>query len=293
MPLNMAYELYLLTTPKKGLNNSYASRTLSPAEKKYSQLDKEALAIIFGVTKFHQYLFGREFTITTDHKPLTHLFHPKKSVPQMASARLERWALTVGAYSYSLQYRPGKENANADALSRLPLPSLPPVVPTPEDIILIISAIEESPVCASDIRWWMAKDPILSKVLCYVTRGWLHLVTEVEMHQNNPPLAPIYSWQWPANPWSRLHVDFAGPFIGRMFLIIIDAHSKWIDAHMMSSCTTQSTIDKLWSTFAVFGQPKVIVLDNGPSFASTEFKVFMRENGIIHQINYSTLPSFI
>ena len=346
---------------------SYASRTLSPAEKKYSQIDKEALAIIFGVTKFHQYLFGREFTIITDHKPLTHLFHPKKSVPQMASARLQRWALTLGAYSYSLQYRPGKENANADALSRLPLPSLPPVVPTPGDIILTMSAIEESPVCASDIRRWTAKDPILSKVLRYVTRGWPHLVTEVEispffrrrhelsvedgcilwgarvvipqpgrmqllkelhethsgitkmkalargfiwwpgidadlenevkqctvcqLHQNNPPLAPIHSWQWPANPWSRLHVDFAGPFMGRMFLIIIDAHSKWIDAHMMSSCTTQSTIDKLRNTFAVFGLPRVIVSDNGPSFTSTEFKVFMRENGIIHRTTAPYHPS--
>ena len=58
---------------------SYTSRTPSPAEEKYlqeSQLDKEVLAIIFGFTKSHLHLFGREFTIMTDHKPLTHLFHP-------------------------------------------------------------------------------------------------------------------------------------------------------------------------------------------------------------------------
>ncbi len=78
----------------------FTSRTLSVTEKKYSQLDKEALAIIFGLSKFHQYLYGRVFIILTDHKPLTNLFNPRRSVPQMASARLHRWALTLGAYSY-------------------------------------------------------------------------------------------------------------------------------------------------------------------------------------------------
>ena len=72
----------------------FVFRTLSTVEKKYSQLDKEALAIIFGVTKFHQYLYGRNCIIVTDHKPLTHIFNPCRSVPQMGSARLHRWALT-------------------------------------------------------------------------------------------------------------------------------------------------------------------------------------------------------
>ena len=53
---------------------AYASPSLNPAEKRYSQLDKECLAIVFGVKKFHHYLFGRTFTICSDHKPLQHLF---------------------------------------------------------------------------------------------------------------------------------------------------------------------------------------------------------------------------
>ena len=60
---------------------AFASRTLSPTEKKYSQLDKEALPIIFGVKKFHQYIAGREFEIFTDHKPLVYLFRKHKGVP--------------------------------------------------------------------------------------------------------------------------------------------------------------------------------------------------------------------
>ena len=59
---------------------SYASRTLTAAEKKYLQLDREALALVYGVTKFHQYLYGRDFTLVTDHKPLTYLFSSNRAV---------------------------------------------------------------------------------------------------------------------------------------------------------------------------------------------------------------------
>ena len=64
---------------------AYASRSLGPAEKKYSQLDKEGLAIIFGVKQFHQYIVGRHFTILSDHKPLQHLFQETTGVPVLAS----------------------------------------------------------------------------------------------------------------------------------------------------------------------------------------------------------------
>ncbi len=86
---------------------AYASRTLGPAEKRYSQLDKEGLAIIFGVKRFHQYLAGRHFSILSDHKHLQHLFQETKGIPTLASARLQRWALALGAYDYSIQYKPG------------------------------------------------------------------------------------------------------------------------------------------------------------------------------------------
>ena len=76
---------------------AYTSRTLAPAEKRYCQLDKEALAIIFGLKKFHQYLFGHHFVIFTDHKPLSHLFDSSRAIPQLASACIQRWALTLSA----------------------------------------------------------------------------------------------------------------------------------------------------------------------------------------------------
>ena len=114
---------------------AFASRSLAPAEKNYSQIDKEALAIVFGVKHFHQYLFGRSFTIKFDHKPLQHLLGEKKGVPAMASARIQRWALMLSAYNYQVQYVPGKENKNADVFSHLPLPVQPKEVPTPEVLV--------------------------------------------------------------------------------------------------------------------------------------------------------------
>lgn len=98
---------------------AFASRTLTKAEKGYSQLDKEGLAVVFAVKCFHQYLYGHSFTVFTDHKPLMSLFSEHKSVPSMASARIQKWALSLSAYQYRIVYRAGKENANADALSRL------------------------------------------------------------------------------------------------------------------------------------------------------------------------------
>ena len=76
---------------------AFASRSLAPAEKNYSQLDKEALANIFAVKSFHQYLFGCTFVIITDHRPLLGLFGPDRPIPQLASAGIQRWSLALSA----------------------------------------------------------------------------------------------------------------------------------------------------------------------------------------------------
>ena len=89
---------------------SYASRTLTPAERKYSQLNKEALAIIFGVKHYHQYLYGHKFIILSDHKPLMFILSESKSTPAMASARIQRWAILLGGYHYHIEYKPGRQN---------------------------------------------------------------------------------------------------------------------------------------------------------------------------------------
>ena len=127
---------------------AFASRSLAPAEKKYLQLDKEALAIIFGIKRFHQYLYGHHFKILSDHEPLQHLFNEHAATPPLASARIQRWALILGAYDYEITYKSGAEHGNADMLSRLPLPSTPAEVPAPGETILLMDMLNSLPLTA-------------------------------------------------------------------------------------------------------------------------------------------------
>ena len=87
----------LLHTMEDGMERpiKFASQTLTPAERKYAQIDKEALAIVYVVKRLHQYLFERRFKICSDHKPLIYLFEEHQEIPSTASARVQWWALTL------------------------------------------------------------------------------------------------------------------------------------------------------------------------------------------------------
>ena len=128
---------------------AYASRTLSPTELKYAQLDKEALSIVFGVKHFHQFLYGRKFTILSDHKPLQHLLGETRGVPTMASARIQHWTLMLSAYNYEICYKPGADHANADDLSRLPVSNPVTTVPLPGDVLQLFQILQGTQVRAA------------------------------------------------------------------------------------------------------------------------------------------------
>ena len=103
---------------------AFASRSLSKAERNYAQIDREAVAIFWSVKKFHAYLFGRKFTLLTDHQPLTSIFSPSKSIPVTSAARLQRYALFLSGFNYDIEFKSTKRHCNADAMSRLPFSSL-------------------------------------------------------------------------------------------------------------------------------------------------------------------------
>ena len=140
----------------------YASCTLSKAERNYSHLEKEGLASIFGIKKFHDYLFGRSFELITDHKILLGLLKEGRATSAQESARIKRWVLFLSSYEYNLVFMNTTAHANADALSRLPLPVVP----------LLLEHLEGSPVTANDIHVWTNRDPKLSRVLQYLQQGW-------------------------------------------------------------------------------------------------------------------------
>jgi len=108
-----------------------------------------------------------------------------------------------------------------------------------------------------------------------------------QMVQNTPAPGTLHPWEWPSSPWQRVHIDFAGPFMDTMFLILVDAHSKWPEAIPMPSTTSEKTIDALRTIFARNGLPEQVCSDNGPQFTSEEFRAFMRNNGVKH---YTSAP---
>ncbi|KFD64609.1 hypothetical protein M514_23211 [Trichuris suis] len=100
---------------------AFHSRTMTPTERTYAEVDCEALAVISAVKRFHDYLYGHRFTIVTDHKPLLGLLAPSKVTPQMLSPHLLRWIQLLRAYDFELVYPPGSAIGHADGLSRLPV----------------------------------------------------------------------------------------------------------------------------------------------------------------------------
>ena len=96
----------------------------------------------------------------SDHKPLQFFFTEKRPVSAMASSQIQRWALTLSVYSYQIKFRPGKEQGNADCLSRLPLAEAPNDGPVPGDLILIMGALadQESPVTFTNMHQSMDRE---------------------------------------------------------------------------------------------------------------------------------------
>ena len=299
-------------------------------------------------------MYGRKFPLITDHKPLVTLLGPKSSIPPLAAARLQRWALLLASHSYDIQYKRTQDHSNADSLSRLPLQSQPSAM----DGTFTVGQIQALPTTVDHIVKETQYDTVLRKVYQYVVQGWPEeetpdelqpfrrrknelstegscllwgsrvivphklrqpLLTELHrghpgitrmkaiarsymwwpgLNQNiedlvkncipcqtsrhNPAEAPLHPWIWPSQPWQRVHMDFAGPFLNQMFLIVVDAHSKWPKVIQMSSTTANSTIRVLRHLFARYGLPVQVVTDNGPQFTAAEFSQFLKCQGIKH-----------
>ena len=337
----------------------FASRTLTKTKQKCAQIDKEALSIIWGVKKFHMYLFGRSFTLYSDHQPLTSNFHPRKSIPVVTAARLQRYALFLAGYDYTIEYKNTKVHNNADGLSRLPLvrESRDEEVVDPVGVFNLLQ-FDPRPVTVDNVRRETQRDPVLDQVYEMTSKGWPHnpdpdplnpyfvrkdeitlqsgclmwgirvvvppklrpqVLEELQqghmgvvkmkalarsyiwwpgidkkieltvnscsgcqLTQREPSTVPVHAWEWPSSPLQQIHIDFAGPFLNSMFLVVVDAHSRWLEIERMTSRTSEKTIEVLQKLFARYEIPVKLVSDNGSQFTSEEFQQFLKRNGIKH-----------
>uniref|UniRef100_A0A5S6R3L9 RNA-directed DNA polymerase n=2 Tax=Trichuris muris TaxID=70415 RepID=A0A5S6R3L9_TRIMR len=152
---------------------AHASKTLTEQQRGYSQIEREALSIIYAVNKFHQYVYGRHFELVTDHKPLVSIFHPKRKLPVMTAQRLQRWAITLMAYTFTIRYKPTAEHGNADGLSRLPAG---PDFEFDSQVDLCntiqVNADDGLPMQAFQLAKATAQDVELNRVYRYMRRGW-------------------------------------------------------------------------------------------------------------------------
>lgn len=354
----------------------FISRTLSKSERNYSQIEKEALSIVWSIKRFHRYLFARKFTLITDHKPLEFIFHPTKGIPEMGVSRIVRWSLFLSSYQYNIKFRPTGKHANADMCSRFPLESQKDEDIDSEEAIAhsVYSVVIDSEALNSifsvhylgndvallnsvDIARHTRTDPVLSKVLHFVKEGWseskeeslkqyvlrktelsedsgcvlwgsrvvipetlrgnilelLHsthmgmvsmkalarsfvwwpgldasiehtvrVCSVCQLNQRKPPTSVPHPWVAPKGPWERIHLDFCGPIFGHMWMVVIDAFSKWIEILRMSNTQTPAVIQELRTLFGRFGIPICMVSDNGPQLKSQEMENFTKKNGIKH-----------
>ncbi|XP_026322974.1 uncharacterized protein K02A2.6-like [Hyposmocoma kahamanoa] len=358
---------------------AFASRTLNVAEKRYAQIQKEATAIIYGVRRFHQYLYGRckPFTLRTDHKPLISIFGPYKGIPEVSANRLQRYALFLSGYNYTIEYIRSADNS-ADFFSRASLPTPPTTAPdciecacteqcsdgeveqTCDRASYVCFVFDNSaPVTLVKLREETKSDIVLNQVAKYIMNGWpqknanmqlkpfylcrsqlsyengcimrghkvvvpesLYDKILKELHSSHlgivktkaearsrvwfpgidqalerlinsceiciqlrpsPPRAPIAFWESPCNPFIRLHIDFLGPISGCTYLVVVDAHTKWVEVYNMHNSTGSSAvIEKICDFMSRFGVPKTLVSDNGTAFCSLEFNRFCESNGISH-----------
>ncbi|XP_058817519.1 uncharacterized protein K02A2.6-like [Topomyia yanbarensis] len=341
----------------------YASQTLNETQRKYKQVDREAYSIVFGIRRFHQYLYGRKFVIYTDNESVKQIFSETKGLPTMSALRMQHYATFLQSFDYTIKFRPTKQHYNADAFSRLPIDTKQPDNVVEEADMLEISIIETMPLTIQDLakgtsvdgsvkilyqglqngKTVDAKDRfgidqnefslrggcIMRGIRVYIPAGlrtkvlnelhsthfgstrmkslargyvwWERIDRDIEELINscascqvvrpNPVKAPLHCWEPATQPFERVHVDFAGPFMGKYFIVFVDAYTKWPEVKILRDISTATTIKACRDFFSVYGIPCVLVSDRGVQFTSGEFQKFLELNGVFHKMGAPYHPA--
>ncbi len=193
---------------------AFASKSLTPTQSAYSNIEREALALVHGMQRFHTYLYGRHFCVVTDHKPLV-MLHQKPI--NKAPPRLQRMFMKLTGYNFDLVYRPGKDMILADTLSRLPNPE------NSEDVQLDVRVdgvdMHDVDDCSIDLvnfgtskrdelKTATCADPVLNMLKEVVLTGWPDDIKSL-----TPSLRPYWSFR------DELAVEDSIIFKGRQVLV--------------------------------------------------------------------------
>ena len=139
------------------------------------------MACVFGVKRSHQYLYGRKFELHTDRKPPLTVFDPYRGTPTQVSAHIQKWAVTMAAYQYSIRYKKGALHSNADGSSTSWLTVHQTVnLSTSAEVALLVEALQEMPTTHTQISMWTRRDPVLALVSRFIFQGWPLQVSEDE-----------------------------------------------------------------------------------------------------------------
>ncbi|KAI8490629.1 hypothetical protein Bbelb_318970 [Branchiostoma belcheri] len=159
---------------QEGRPIAFASKALTPAESRYANIEREMLAVVYGCEKFKTYLYGRRFTIESDHKPLEQI--DRKNLTK-APARLQRLLLRIQEYDYHLKYKPGNEMLVADALSRLSPSEKEEMAGLKVQIHHLVNVTTTK---LEQIQEETSKDEELQTLAQTITRGWPEKRSEVQ-----------------------------------------------------------------------------------------------------------------
>ena len=150
---------------QEGRPIAYASKSLTDTEKRYANIERELLAVVFGAERFRTYVYGKPFVIESDHKPLEMIQLKNLTA---APPRLQRMLLRIQHYNVTIKYRPGKELLLADGLSRLPNPQEKDEI----DLDVMVSTVLFSNAKIDELRNETLKDTVLRELLNTIIRGW-------------------------------------------------------------------------------------------------------------------------
>ena len=252
---------------------AFFSRTLSDSERRHSSVEKEAYAIVEALRKWRHYLIGRHFQLITDQKSVAFMFDIKHA-GKVKNEKIIRWRMELSCYHYDIIYRPGSENAAADAFSRMTCASVTNTALYELHVSLCHPGVTRMmhfvrcrnlPYSVDDVRSMTA-----------ACRECAEL--KPRYHSSRGDLVKAL------RPFERLNLDFKGPLPSvsgnRYMLTVVDEYSRFPFAFPCRDLSANTVIKSLCQLFSVFGMPAFVHSDRGQSFMSNELKQFLHSRGV-------------